>query len=178
MLKRVFFLIAVIFSTNAFATPERSSRPDGAIGANLGWIEANGLSFRKYLGDQYFQFSFAGTYDRAKGQEYADASFSYAKYLNIYDLSRNVMPIGFKFVTGIEVERDADRSNDIVNSNNLDPANELHVGAGFGIDVGNPLKRGLSVSFNAVYTASFADFKEMEFVRLGLLPSIGVHYAY
>jgi hypothetical protein len=176
---RIFTVITLLaLTTSAQALEKRSSKPTGALGVNMGWVEANGLSYRKYFGNQYLQMSFAGSYDKTKGEEYFDASISYARYLNIFDLENKYLPLGFKFVTGIEAERDADRRNDIVDSDNKEAANELHIGAGFGVDIGNPLQRGLSMSFNAIYTASYSDFEELEFVRLGLLPSVGLHYAF
>ena len=177
---RVIVLIAsMTFASIAFAAEHAEvKRPTGAFGANVGWVEANGLIYRKYFGDQYMQVSFAGAYDKTKGEEYFDGSISYARYLNIIDLEDRFFPFGFKFVTGIEAERDADRANDIVDNKYLETANELHFGAGFGVDIGNPLQRGLSMSVNAIYTASYRDFKNLEFVRLGLLPSIGLHYNY
>ena len=147
-----------------------------AIGLSLGWVVANGLNYRRYFDEQFLQITFAGAVNKDEDREYIDFSLSYGRYLNTFDLSEDFYPVGVKFVSGIEVERDTNREADFVSDANQLSANELHLGAGFGLDVGNPKQRGLIVSVNIIYTASFRGLKAREFVRLGMLPSIGIHY--
>ena len=154
------------------------SAPVEAIGLSLGWIEANGLSYRRYFGAQYIQGTFAAAVDKDNNNEYVDISFSYARYLKVFEMKDLFLPIGLKIVTGAEIERNTDRSAAWINSSEDASPDALHVGFGIGGDFGNPLRSGFVVSVNALYTATFRSVKALEFVRLGLLPSVSVHYNY
>lgn len=178
MLKKIVFSVCcTAVSISCANAMESEKKATASIGTGLGWVEANGLSYRKYFDDQYVQFTFAGAYDKAKKQEYFDASMSYGKYLATVDTG-HFFPMALKFVTGVELERDADRKNDLVDAAYLQAANELHAGAGFGVDIGSPQRKGFGASVNALYTASFRDYSKMEFVRLGLLPAASIYYNY
>lgn len=161
-------------SQTAYAD-EETRKAESAVGLSVGWVEANGLSYRRYFQDSYIQFTFAGSYDKAAKQEYFDGSISGARYLTTIESSK-FFPVALKFVYGLELERDTDRSNDLVEVDNFQPTNEVHLGAGLGFDIGRPQQKGLGFSANATYTASFESFTEMNFVRLGLLPSASVYY--
>ena len=154
------------------------SVPLSAVGLSLGWVEANGFSYRRYFGAHYLQGTFAAAIDKDNKNEYADLSFSYAHYLNIFEMKDLFVPIGLKVVTGAEIERNTDRNAAWINSSADASPDALHLGFGIGGDFGNPLRSGFVVSMNAVYTATFRSLKRLEFVRLGLLPSVSVHYNY
>ena len=177
MKKIILCMLLLSISTVALSEEMAGAlKPKHSIGLSLGWVVANGLSYRQYLADDFVQLTFAGAVDKDKDEEYIDASISYSRYLNKFDLNQGRFPVGLKWLTGIELERDIDRSQDLVSKTlNVSP-NEIHVGSGFGFDFGSPGRRGMIYSFDVIYTASFRDFKNREFVRLGLLPSISLHY--
>jgi len=176
-----FIFIICTFCLSSFVQAEKiaqpsSPQPKQAIGLSLGWVVANGLSYRRYFGNQFIQGTFAGAVDKDEDREYVDASLSYGRYLNTFELTEGAFPFGLKFIAGIEAEHDNNRSIDIVSNDQIKSANELHTGAGFGLDFGNPNRNGLIFSLDIIYTASFRGFSEFEFVRLGLLPSVSIHY--
>jgi len=157
----------------------QSHQPKHAVGLSLGWIVANGLSYRRYFGANYMQGTFAGTIDKDKDEEYVDVSLSFGRYLNTFDLSDMFFPVGLKVLGGVEIEHDNNRGDDLFFDNDKfdnDDPNEIHFGLGLGLDIGNPTRRGFVVSIDAIYTASFRNFSSFEFVRLGLLPSLSIHY--
>jgi len=151
-------------------------QPKQAIGVSLGWVVANGLSYRRYFGSQFFQTTFAGAVNKDKNSEYIDFSVSYGTYLNPLQFKPTDFPVGFKFVTGVEVERDSNRQDDLVSQDPNKSIDELHIGAGFGLEFGSPGKKGLLYGVDLIYTASFRDLRQLEFVRLGLLPSVSIQF--
>lgn len=179
-MKKTYLILALSLASpqllaDTAATPPPSA-PVEAIGLSLGWIEANGFSYRRYFGTQYIQGTFAAAIDKDVDDEYLDISFSYARYLKIFDMKESFLPIGLKILAGSEIERKTDRSAAWINSSEDASPDALHIGFGVGTDIGNPLRSGFVVSLNAVYTATYRSLKVMEFVRLGLLPSASVHY--
>ena len=160
----------------AEAAPELKAPPvRQAVGVSLGWVVANGLSYRRYFNSSFFQTSFAGAVDKDRDQSYLDLAFSYGTYLNYAELMSGEHPVGLTFIMGMEGEHDNNRTNDLVYTDTTVSPNELHIGAGFGLELGNPAKKGLSVSLNVIYTGSFRG-EQLEFVRLGLLPSAALHF--
>lgn len=181
-MKMFFCILALSFASPDLladsADAELNSTLEAAVGLSVGWVEANGLSYRRYFGNQYIQGTFAAAIDRDNDSEYVDMSISYSRYLNVFEMKNQFFPIGMKIVAGSEIERNTDRPAEWFNSKaNISP-DALHVGLGVGADLGNPLREGFVVSLNALYTATFRGFKALEFVRLGLLPSVSVHYNY
>ncbi len=146
--------------------------PPYAVGVSFGWVVANGLSYRHYLGPSYVQATFAGTVDKEAKEEYVDFSLSYARYLNRFELGAGHFPIGVKAVGGLELEH---KQGLFGNAPGV-VTNKIHTGGGLGIDFGNPGARGIVFSLDLIYTATFKSFRKWEFVELGLLPSSSVHY--
>lgn len=153
-----------------------NATPREAVGLSLGWVVANGLSYRRYSGNTFVQATFAGAIDKERDQQYVDASISYGHYLNTFDFGRGRFPIGIKWITGLEFERDLARSRDLVATRINNSPNEIHIGTGVGFDLGNPNHRGMIYSIDVIYTATFRDLKDSQFVRLGILPSVSLHY--
>ncbi|MDH5231648.1 MAG: hypothetical protein OEZ58_22825 [Gammaproteobacteria bacterium] len=151
------------------------NKPSIAVGATVGYVEATGLSFRKYFGANYLQTNFAGFVDKDKGEEYIAASISYGRYLNQFDLGKRGTPVGLKFVAGAEAEHDKG-SGEGTNLDGITSDQEIHAGAGLGLEFGNPTRRGLVISVDLIYTAGFRGFKDREFRKLNLLPSASIHY--
>lgn len=179
-MKNTYLLLALSLASPQLladtTSTESNSPPVEAIGLSLGWIEANGFSYRRYFGKQYIQGTFAAAIDKDVDDEYLDLSFSYARYLQVFEMKDAFLPIGLKIVAGSEVERKTDRSAAWINSSEDASPDAFHIGFGIGADIGNPLRSGFVVSLNAVYTATYRSLKTLEFVRLGLLPSASVHY--
>ncbi|MEK6749329.1 MAG: hypothetical protein AABY83_09005 [Pseudomonadota bacterium] len=148
----------------------RPPAPEQAIGLSLGWVVANGLSYRQYFGHNYWQGTFAGLVDKEAGNSYLDLSVGFGRYLNRFDLER-FAPIGLKMGAGIETEYRKGTQFGV--GDGLD-RKELHLGAGFGADIGNPTAHGLILSLDVFYTATFNNMKE--FTKLRLLPSVSIHY--
>lgn len=172
----ILVVVMLVICQSSYAEKNIKSKPRQAIGISLGWVVANGLSYRRYFGSQFLQGTFAGAVNKDEEKEYIDISVSYGNYLNQFNLSNGNFPVGFKFISGIEVERDTDRRNDLVSTDESKSANELHLGAGFGIDFGNPGGKGILYSIDLIYTASFRGIEKKEFVRLGMLPSVSIQY--
>lgn len=178
MKKTALTILLLLCGSTSFATEEPSynEEPKQAIGLSLGWVVANGLSYRRYFGTQFIQGTFAGAINKDDDKEYIDLSISYGNYLNKFELQNGLKTVGFKFIGGIEAERDTNRRDDLVSQDEEKSPNEFHIGVGFGLDFGNPGRRGVLYGIDLIYTASFRDFKTREFVRLGLLPSISIQY--
>lgn len=179
-MKKIFLTLALSLASPyllADSTDTASpSVPTEAVGLSLGWIEANGFSYRRYFGAQYIQGTFAAAINKDNDNEYLDVSFSYARYLKVFELKELFLPVGLKIVAGGEIERNTDRDTVWINSSEDASPDALHVGFGIGGDFGNPLRSGFVVSVTALYTATYRSLKALEFVRLGLLPSVSVHY--
>ncbi|MDH4274845.1 MAG: hypothetical protein OEW08_07400, partial [Gammaproteobacteria bacterium] len=124
----------------------------------------------RYFERSYLQGTFAGYYDKKAGDSYLDFSLGYGRYLNRFDLDR-FAPIGLKFGAGIEGEY---RKGSLFSRKPGESPKALHIGAGFGADIGNPAARGVILSFDVFYTATFDAFTEL--TKLGLLPSVSLHY--
>lgn len=161
-------------TSNAIPTPPE--KPKQAIGFSLGWVVANGLSYRRYYDSKFIQTTFAGAVNKDDDKEYIDFSISFGHYLNPLVFEPGEMPIGFKFITGLEIERDSNRRSDLVSQDPNKKTDELHIGLGFGLEFGNPGKKGTLYSLDLIYTASYRDLGNLEFVRLGLLPSVSIQY--
>lgn len=151
---------------------EPAPGPRYAVGVSLGWVVANGLSYRHYLGPAYVQGTFAGMIDKEVDEEYVDASISYGRYLNQFELGAGHFPVGVKAVGGLELEH----KQGIFGNDPGEVTNKTHTGVGLGVDFGNPGARGMVFSMDIIYTATFKGFRDWEFVELGLLPSASVHY--
>jgi len=173
----LFAVFLIVFCESVFAEEAKLTHsPKQAVGLSLGWVVANGLSYRRYFGTQFVQGTFAGSINKDEDKEYVDASISYGNYLNRFDLNKGQFPMGLKFIAGIEVERDTNRRADLVSQEENKSPNELHLGAGLGFDFGNPGRRGILFAMDFIYTGSFRGLSDLEFVRLGLLPSVSIQY--
>lgn len=151
---------------------EPGPSPRYAVGVSLGWVVANGLSYRHYMGPAYVQGTFAGMIDKEADQEYLDMSVSYARYLNQFELGAGRFPVGVKAVGGLELEH----KQGVFGNDAGQTTNKTHTGVGLGVDFGNPGARGMVFSLDIIYTATFKGFSSWEFIELGLLPSASVHY--
>lgn len=159
-------------TANAAEQIEPAPTPRYAVGVSLGWVVANGLSYRHYLGPAYVQGTFAGMIDKEADQEYLDISVSYGRYLNQFELGVGHFPVGVKAVGGLELEH----KEGLFGNRAGEVTNKTHTGLGLGVDFGNPGARGMLFSLDIIYTASFKGFSDWEFVELGLLPSVSAHY--
>ncbi|MDH5376757.1 MAG: hypothetical protein OEX00_00365 [Gammaproteobacteria bacterium] len=171
----LFALSFLILSTFSFADETQSEMPENSIGLSLGWVEATGLSYRSYFGKNFVNLTFAAAIDKDTGSEYVDFSLGFSRYLTVID-SREFTPMGLRWVIGVETERNTDGVSNLVDTGVSRSPNAIHTGAGFGIDLGSPMRKGFLFSFSLIYTATFRDFDKQEFVRLGLLPSASIHY--
>ena len=151
-----------------------AEKPRHAVGLSAGWVVANGLSYRRYIGAGFLQGTFVGMIDKEANEEYLDLSLSYGRYLNRFELLEGRHSVGVKMIAGVEAEHEKSATNfyfDRIETNHY-----INTGLGLGLDVGNPGRRGLLVSFNLIYTASFKGFNAREFTRLRLLPTAGIHF--
>lgn len=154
-----------LFNTSV-ADEKIENTPDirSAVGLNAGWVIGNGLIYRQYMGKQFFQVTFAGLIDKQEEQEYLNLSASYARYLNQFNFTT---PIGLKWVIGAEGVYDVDNGT---------TDNQINIGSGIGVDVGNVKRPGITVSADLIYTASFIGIKTPTFNALDLRPSLGILY--
>jgi len=170
-LQLLILLLTLLLSPYSHAT-NNHKKADYAIGLNTGWVVANGILVRKYVGNYYLQTTFAGLVDRNENQEFIDVSISTGNYfppINIDFINTNTH---IKTVFGFEVKHDKRASR----TESAPTSNEINTGFGLGVEFGNIHRNGLVLSANTIYTATFTGFKEWKFSQLGLKPSIGIIY--
>lgn len=153
-------------------TPKEPA-PVQALGVSVGWVYANGLSYRRYLGHNYLQTTLVGYYDKEASQSYLDFSLGAARYVNRFDLE-HFAPVGLKIGGGIEGEY---RKGTDYGTKVGETIKEVNVGLGFGADIGKPTALGVVLSIDLFYTATFRSLGSgLELYKLRPLPSIGLHY--
>ncbi len=160
----VICFILFTHSISFAAETKKDKKATGAVGLNAGWVVGNGLVYRMYQGKQIYQVTFAGLIDKDKGEEYVNLSTSYARYLTQASASK---PFGLKWIIGGEVVYDK--------SDNISD-NQINIGTGIGVDIGHVMQTGITISFDLIYTASFAGLKNPEFNALDLRPALGILY--
>jgi len=158
------FIIFAHSISFAAETKKTEKKATAAVGLNAGWVVGNGLIYRMYQGKQIYQFTFAGLIDKDVGEEYVNLSASYARYLTQVSASK---PFGLKWIIGGEVVYDK--------SDNVSD-NRINVGTGIGVDVGQVMQPGITISFDLIYTASFTGLKGPKFNALDLRPALGLLY--
>ncbi len=164
-------------AASVVAASDSDSSIGHAVGLSLGWVVANGMIYRGYFGTKScWQGTFAANIDKAKKQEYADVSVSYERYLSTWEGNETFAPIAMKLVMGLEGEHELVSSYVSNKGTVYSDSDFVHTGIGIGIDLGRLRQKGLVLSLNMIYTASFRGFDNMEFEKLRLLPSASVLY--
>lgn len=85
-MKKILLTLTLSLASPYLAADSTETAPVEAVGLSLGWIEANGFSYRRYFGAQYIQGTFAASVDKDNDNEYVDVSFSYARYLKVFEV--------------------------------------------------------------------------------------------
>lgn len=161
-------LFFLIFTSQIVFAEERQARViHHGFGLSAGWVVGNGLLYRHYFGKNFLQGSFAGLIDKEEDEAYLDVSVSYGRYLNTLHYDTVGAPIGLKWIFGGEAVYD-----EVKNTKD----NRLNFGTGIGLDIGSVNVPGLLISFDLIYTVSYAGLSEPEFTTLMLRPAVGVVY--
>lgn len=177
------FLI-YLFSFNPVVAQEAQSHQPlkHGIGFSGGYVLGTGLTYVRYMGPHMLQVSFIGDVDQDNKD--LQAGFSYARYIHRVNEPRSLLPVALKFIVGMDVRyQDGFVDSDIIVFDEPvtiedDSAYFYHLGAGLGIDIGNPGKPGLVLSLIVSYALSLEEVNKNREWELSPLPAIGVLYSW
>jgi len=170
-------LLILSLSTPVFAVadPSASIESNGAstaIGLSSGWVVGNGLLLRKHFGRYYAQTTFAGMLNKEEEKEYFDLSVSAGHYFHTMKSNFLVSQIGLKSIIGAEVFHEKKG----LDNPDEKTRNEIMTGFGIGVEFGKVRRKGIAVSMNVLYTATFSGFKARELTKFGMKPAISAVY--
>jgi len=157
------------FAGNINAKPLEEVRSNVAVGISNGWVIGNGFVFRKYIANYYTQATISGFANRKENSEYADLSLTVGHYFHHMKFTSSINNIGIKSILGVEVLHD---KTEIDDSGNRVTKNSILTGLGLGMEIGNIHNKGVSVSMNILYAATYSGFRSREFTSIALRPSM------
>ena len=172
-----YLLLNLILSISFCATADSSPNKDNnnantAIGLSSGWVVGNGLLLRQHFGRYYAQTTFSGMLNKEKEKEYFDLSVSAGHYFHTMKSNFLVSQIGLKSIIGAEVFHEKKG----IDEPDEKTRNEFLAGFGVGVELGKVRRKGLVVSMNVLYTATFSGFKARELTKFGMKPAISAVY--
>ncbi len=179
----VFLLLAILSSGFIPIAAQELDTPrhvKHGLGFSGGYVLGTGLTYVHYLGPHSLQVSFIGDVDDY--QTDLKLGLSYGRYLHHVSQPRSLFPVALKFIAGLDiryqgnqVETDIIPADGPINNDNYN-SYFYHLGAGLGIDMGNPGKPGLTASLILTYALSLEEVNQRREWEFGPLPAGGIVY--
>jgi len=178
-----FCLISMIlfccFSSVSFANDDILPRPvKQAVGFSAGWLTGNGVTYRRYLNNHFFQGTFAGITSSDQNQDhlYVNAALSAGTYLHKMESRGIIPPLGLKIIAGADIVVERRESNNGTKPDEI--ADMSYYGGGIGLEIGNPGYGGLSLWLSTNYVVAFKRITSPSFERFNIRPAMGIIYGW
>lgn len=177
-------LICSGVSFSAVANEEKIHTPaNHALGFSAGWVSGNGLTYRYYLGDYFFQATAAGMVANNGDDIYLNTALSVGKYLHRLPAKGILPPLGLKLMAGadylavrqLEMVESADK---LTFTEQRVTTSNSYYGGGVGVDIGNPGRKGLSFWIAYNFVSAYQGLDAPVFEWFGPRPSAGVLYSW
>ncbi|MDH5545650.1 MAG: hypothetical protein OEZ43_08660 [Gammaproteobacteria bacterium] len=169
-------LLPGLVSASGSSAPTPENRASDALGVSVGWITGKGMMYRRYMGDNYFQAGMIAYYNKDQGDKYGDLALMVGRYIHYTNFSEQFFPVALKVLMGAEVEIGAEYEDPLTYLQ--EKSDYFHIGAGIGMDIGNPAQRGFALSLDLTYIASFRDLQLNEKGLVFVEPRPGVSFFY
>ncbi|MDH5232204.1 MAG: hypothetical protein OEZ58_04610 [Gammaproteobacteria bacterium] len=157
---------------NAASLPH--PQPSQAVGFSAGWISGSGITYRRYLGNNFIQGTFFGMFGDSGSNMYVNGALSAGRYLHRRKAWGLLPPHGIHVLLGADYAVQRENSQDPFASD----YEKSFYGAGIGLDFGNPGEKGLNLWLSILYVASYEGIGSAAFESFGMRPASGIFYAW